>query len=187
MVRPPPSRVRRAAARRPPAGVSGRPSAAGGCCNPRSRPRPRPGPAPWWSHGLGDGKPLAGLPEGPGGVLGCPARALGQQVAGTATDSTRSARSATAGLSSAGTRPAAIARQRRTDVASAALASPSLAASVHNCAAGSAASVARSAATGSSIRVAVTAAIAPHVPRVEPAPGPLPDGLPARIAAVQPR
>jgi hypothetical protein len=48
MVTPPPSRVRRAAARRPPTGVSGRPSAAGGCCSPRSSPRPRPGPAPWW-------------------------------------------------------------------------------------------------------------------------------------------
>src|SRR5216683_1144679 len=55
-----------------------------------------------------------------------------------------------------------LARQRRAHVASVALASPSLAASVHNCAAGSVASVARSAATGSSIRVAVTAAIAGH-------------------------
>jgi hypothetical protein len=36
-------------------------------------------------NGLGDGKPLASLPEGPGGVLGCPVRALGQQVTGTAT------------------------------------------------------------------------------------------------------
>ena len=124
---------------------------------------------PGTAHGLGDGKPLAGLPEGPGGVLGCPARALrcparalGQQVAGTATRLNKISEVSHGRPELGGTQPAAIARQRRTDVASAALASPSLAASVHNCAVGSAASVARSAATGSSIRVAVTAAIARH-------------------------
>jgi len=117
---------------------------------------------PGTAHGLGDGKPLAGLPEGPGGVLGCPARALGQQVAGTATRLNKISEVSHGRPELGGTQPAAIARQRRTDVASAALASPSLAASVHNCAAGSAASVARSAATGSSMSVAVTAAIAGH-------------------------
>ena len=81
---------------RPLAASSSRTSAAAWCCSPRSRPPPWPALRSWWrsalfcaaritgsmpgfddrveggawqAHRLGDGKPLAGALEGPGGVF----------------------------------------------------------------------------------------------------------------------